>query len=392
MALPLPRRPAVGHARLCAGVLALAAAACLCWCPGVRAAQDAPPVDDDYVDTLLRGVDDHCARIHTVEGTAYCVGSYSDLIRRKFPEWNDVPPGRELGSQDLQCVAFAIDYPAGMWQLQAAELVSAGFDPLGVICAWGLPTAFEEVDEPWRRPQVCWACDGETETRYGYATGEVREAAAGPDAERPGLLLELERYLGTLFGADARAFEADRPGEARLGGTETIANLECREVFCEYQADAGPGRTAMWVAPDNGFLVTRIEDFAVERETPTRGYRWVFEVRAAKPYGEGIWLPVEVVRHEYTYLPGEPAAWRQSALFVSRDLRANEPVDWPRVRRWPLLGMKVYRHTPEPQAAIWGGADRLLRDFAGGHLLVPHYDDEAAQPLTGHEFEHLLRP
>ncbi len=142
-------------------------------------------------------------------------------------------------------------------------------------------------------------------------------------------------------------------------------------------------RLSAWIAPDKGFAVLGWEDFVVSTDHPGEGYLRVIKAQAVEEVAKDIWLPKEVVHHEYLYRPGEDDAWQSTRLVQFDSLEVKHDIDWLQVACRPALGTFVDDRRAENAVGGQpyyeaGGAPRPAPP-------IPHYDAAAAAPITGTE-------
>jgi len=212
-----------------------------------------------------------------------------------------------------------------------------------------------------------------------------------PDEANRGILSQLKFYLLLSIGNVALGtYVRDNWPTATVNASEPLLGRECYKLADERLVDAGPTRGAIWVSPEVGFGLLRWDDLGVEKPSLRTGYRRVMEARSIKAFADGLWLPTETVAHVYVYAENRQNSWGYTRLWRFTDLRVNEEIEWEPVNAAPPLGTTVYDLRVGGLPPVRGAVDDVLRAFDSGRLDVPAYDADAAHPLTGHEFEHLL--
>jgi hypothetical protein len=379
-----PRRRACRVA-IAVGVLLVAFAP-----PGLCAE---PPSDDGTAGTLLRGLDARLSHLRTLQGSCTVTASYSQAYALSAGRILKQNEGLTYRRKDLQRLLFWVDFVEQKWDVQVIELISAGYDPLAVVGDFGVAESEQGGVQPWRRPQMRSTCDGEVHTLL--RSGSRQPSACyiqlcDPDQANRGILHQLKFYLLLTIGnIPPGTYVRDRWAAPKVSASEPLLGRECYELGDEHLVDVGPTRGAIWVSPEVGFSLVKRDDLGVEWPSLRTGYRRVMEARSIQAFPDGLWLPTETVQHVYIYAQGRQDSWGYTRLCRFTDLRVNDEIDWHPVNAAPPLGTTVYDLRVGGTPRVHGAVDDALRAFESGSLDVPAYDLDAAEPLTGHEFDHL---
>jgi len=296
---------------------------------------------------------------------------------------------RTFGQTDFQYIRFAI--ADTRWIVYAVEPRSAGFDGWNISARRGLKKGVDR-DQPEYWPRVAYYSDESKVSWWRWPSNRSSLRDFEPKWSDMMTLWWIKRYLLLrIMGKPAGEGLRDSFVDPKLVGREDIAGVECWKLVETHRSkNGGPVRLTVWIAPDAGFAPLAWEDFAVHKGQRQQGYLRTIRALAVSQVAENLWLPTTVVHHEYLYEPDQANAWGFSRLVVYRDLRANEDIDWLGFASWPPLGSLVQDQRAESQAA----GDIYYRAGMVSPLetkpQVPPHDDQAAQPLTGHEFDDLL--
>jgi len=350
------------------------------------------PADENEVKTALRGVDFRLQRIQTLRGSCTLTSRYSPRYAQAWRKGFPAADGLTFGSMDLERVLFSVDFVEGRWDIQAVELVTSGYDPLGVRGEFGLVEGQEGNPPSSYVPQLRSVCDGHVYTLVRFGSGNLSEARIWfreDDSIRKGIASTLRRYMLLAVANQAPgAYIADTWPAPQLSELDQLLGYDCYRLSNERMAEGGPTRQVAWIAPRAAFALLRWDDMGAEKRDPTAGYRRVLTASGLQQHGADLWLPTETVEHVYTYAKGDADAWAYSRLCRFTELEVNQPIDWTQAVAAPPLGAMVYDYRVAGSVEPWGRTDEALRLFKAGELAPPPSDPQAAAPLTGREFAH----
>jgi len=357
------------RARVLVGLVGLAALQAS-WAAGER--------PTDVTETLLRGLE---ARGERQPFAARALVAY--LSSREFGEpkvkWTppDSRPGPAGELLDLFMVDLAVSKPC--WRLEIRGIVTSGLDWQG----------FRGLVEGSERNQglrtddlyLLSACDGEQVFRYDRTVRALSvRPFAGPTEVEPGLVPWLwEAVVSTVPPYAPHVLRQEMT--VRHMGVETMDGVGCHILVGAGKQRDPKGYMRLWVAPDRGFGVLRLERVETDAEGRviycgvTRALDWRQEEAG------GLWVPDRWQTDKFDYREGEAKGWTSTRLVVGERLSLPPPRrdhDWvppfpfdarietPEADGRPtpdptrdvegLLG-KLHFEKPDPFGEAMGGAD-----------------------------------